>query len=42
MKFFMGLRNPEVAQVLSSTTNAVNARQWRALATLRELLEDDL
>lgn len=41
MKFFMGLRNPEVAEVLNTTTNAVNARQWRALAALREQLEED-
>lgn len=40
MKFFMGLRNPEVAEVLNTTTNAVNARQWRALAALREQLEE--
>lgn len=41
MKFFMGLRDPEVAEVLNTTTNAVNARQWRALAALREQLEED-
>ncbi len=41
MKFFMGMRNPEVADVLNTTTNAVNARQWRALAALRDELEKD-
>lgn len=41
MKFYMGLRNPEVAEVLNTTTNAVNARQWRALAALREQMEED-
>jgi RNA polymerase sigma-70 factor (ECF subfamily) len=41
MKYFMGMRNPEVADVLNTTVNAVNARQWRALATLRDRLEDE-
>ena len=41
MKFFLGLRNPEVAAAMDSTPNAVNAKQWRALGTLRDELEDD-
>jgi RNA polymerase sigma-70 factor (ECF subfamily) len=41
MKYFMGMRNPEVADVLNTTVNAVNGRQWRALATLRDRLEDE-
>ena len=41
MKFFMGLRDPEVAEVLNTTTNAVNAHQWQALAAVREQLEED-
>ena len=36
MKYFMGMRNPEVADVLNTTVNAVNGRQWRALAALRD------
>jgi RNA polymerase sigma-70 factor (ECF subfamily) len=38
MKYFMGMRNQEVADVLNTTVNAVNARQWRALAALRDQL----
>jgi RNA polymerase sigma-70 factor, ECF subfamily len=41
MKFFMGMRNPEVAEAMDSTANAVNAKQWRALGTLRDELEKD-
>lgn len=41
MKYFMGMRNPEVADVLNTTVNAVNGRQWRALAALRDRLEDE-
>jgi RNA polymerase sigma-70 factor, ECF subfamily len=40
MKYFMGMRNPEVADVLNTSVNAVNARQWRALAALRDHLEE--
>ena len=40
MKYFMGMRNPEVADVLNTTVNAVNGRQWRALAALRDRLEE--
>ena len=38
LKFLVGLTNPEVARALNSTPGAVNSRQWRALAALRELL----
>jgi RNA polymerase sigma-70 factor, ECF subfamily len=41
MKYFMGMRNPEVADALNTTVNAVNARQWRALAALRDRLEEE-
>ena len=41
MKYFMGMRNPEVADVLNTTVNAVNGRQWRALAALRDRLEEE-
>lgn len=40
LKFLMGLRNPEVADALDTTTNAVNAKQWRALTALRNELKD--
>ena len=40
MKFFMGMRNPEVASILGITPGAVNARQWRAFTTLRTLLRE--
>jgi len=40
LKFFVGMRNPEVAEALGIAIGAVNAKQWRALATLRTLLED--
>ena len=38
MKFLMGMRNPEVAVAMDTTTNAVNAKHWRALTTLRSQL----
>ena len=41
MKYFMGMRNPEVADVLNTSVNAVNARQWRALAALRDRLGEE-
>lgn len=41
MKFLMDMRNPEVAEALDTTTNAVNAKQWRALTALRDELKDD-
>jgi RNA polymerase sigma-70 factor (ECF subfamily) len=42
MRFLMGMRNPEVAEALDTTTNAVNATQWRALAAIRNELKDDV
>ncbi|MGZ5213930.1 MAG: RNA polymerase sigma factor [Actinomycetota bacterium] len=41
MKFLMDMRNPEVAEAMDTTTNAVNAKQWRALTALRDELGDD-
>lgn len=41
MKFLMDMRNPQVAEALDTTTNAVNAKQWRALTALRNELKDD-
>jgi RNA polymerase sigma-70 factor, ECF subfamily len=40
LKYLIGLKNPEVAEVFGISPGAVNAKQWRALRTLRELLED--
>jgi RNA polymerase sigma-70 factor, ECF subfamily len=40
LKFLMGMRNPEVAAAMETTTNAVNAKQWRALTMLRSELEE--
>ena len=42
MRFIDGLSYPEIAQVLSKSTGAVRVTQHRALATLRQLLEDHL
>lgn len=41
LKYLLGLRNPEVAQALGISIGAVNAKQWRALRTLRERLGDE-
>ena len=41
MKFLLGMRNPEIAASMNTTTNAVNAKQWRALANLRDELGQD-
>jgi RNA polymerase sigma-70 factor, ECF subfamily len=40
LKFLVGMRNPEVAAALDITAGAVNAKQWRALAALRLILEE--
>jgi RNA polymerase sigma-70 factor, ECF subfamily len=39
LKFLADLKNPEIASLLGTTTGAVNAKQWRALNTLNEILE---
>lgn len=41
MKFLMDMRNPDVAKVMNTTTNAVNGKQGRALTALREELGDE-
>jgi RNA polymerase sigma-70 factor (ECF subfamily) len=38
LKFLAGLKNPEIANLLGTTTGAVNAKQWRALHTLNGIL----
>ncbi len=40
LKYLIGMKNPEVAEVFGISVGAVNAKQWRALRTLRDLLED--
>lgn len=39
LKYFVGLRNDEVAAVLRKSAGAVNAQQWRALRALERALE---
>jgi RNA polymerase sigma-70 factor (ECF subfamily) len=40
LKYLVGLKNPEVAEAFGISTGAVNAKQWRALQSLRAILED--
>jgi RNA polymerase sigma-70 factor (ECF subfamily) len=40
LKFLMGATNAEVAATLGKSVDAVNAKQWRALAALRKTLEE--
>ena len=40
LKFLMGATNAEVAAALGKSVGAVNAKQWRALAALRRMLEE--
>jgi RNA polymerase sigma-70 factor (ECF subfamily) len=40
LKYLAGMRNEEVASALGKSKGAVNAMQWRALGTLREILEE--
>ena len=39
LKYVVGLKNPEVADILGKTVGAVNAQQWRALQSLRGMVE---
>ncbi len=41
LKFLLGMRNPEVAAAMGTSIGAVNAKQWRALQTLRDLMGND-
>ena len=41
MKFLMGATNADVAATLGKSVDAVNAKQWRALAALRKTLEEE-
>jgi RNA polymerase sigma-70 factor (ECF subfamily) len=40
MKYMIGLTNLEIAAALGITTGAVNAKRYRALKSLRDLLDD--
>lgn len=40
LKYLVGLKNPEVAEAFGISAGAVNAKQWRALRSLRAILED--
>jgi RNA polymerase sigma-70 factor (ECF subfamily) len=40
LKYLAGLSNEEVAAAMATTPGAVNARQWRALKALAEILEE--
>ena len=40
LKYLVGLTNDEVAAAMATTPGAVNARQWRALKALAEILEE--
>jgi len=40
LKYLVGMTNDEVAAAMATTPGAVNAKQWRALKALAEILED--
>lgn len=40
LKYLVGLSNAEVAAAMDSTPGAVNAKQWRALKALSDVLEE--
>jgi RNA polymerase sigma-70 factor (ECF subfamily) len=40
LKYLVGMTNDEVAAAMATTSRAVNARQWRALKALAEILEE--
>jgi RNA polymerase sigma-70 factor, ECF subfamily len=41
MKYLLGMKNPEVAKALDKSIGAVNAQQWRALQSLKHILEQE-
>jgi RNA polymerase sigma-70 factor, ECF subfamily len=41
LKYLADLTNAEVAAMIGATVGAVNAKQWRALRTLRDLLHEE-
>ena len=40
LKYLVGMSNSEVAAAMSTTTGAINAKQWRALKALADVLEE--
>jgi RNA polymerase sigma-70 factor, ECF subfamily len=40
LKYLVGMTNEEVAAAMATTPGAVNARQWRALKALAQILEE--
>jgi RNA polymerase sigma-70 factor (ECF subfamily) len=40
LKYLAGMKNAEVASALGKSEGAINAMQWRALGTLKEILEE--
>jgi len=40
LKYLVGMTNAEVADAMDTTTGAINAKQWRALKALADLLEE--
>ena len=40
LKYLVGMNNAEVAAALDTSTGAVNAKQWRALKALADVLEE--
>ena len=40
LKYLVGMNNAEVAAALETSTGAVNAKQWRALKALADVLEE--
>jgi RNA polymerase sigma-70 factor (ECF subfamily) len=40
LKYLVGMNNAEVAAAMDTSSGAVNAKQWRALKALAEVLED--
>lgn len=40
LKYLVGMSNAEVAAAMETTAGAINAKQWRALKTLADVLEE--
>ena len=40
LKYLVGMTNEEVAAAMGTTPGAVNAKQWRALKALADVLEE--
>jgi RNA polymerase sigma-70 factor, ECF subfamily len=41
LKYLVGMTNAEVADAMDTSTGAINAKQWRALKALAEVLEEE-